>query len=157
MLVVIFETAGNVSHLVRADVWYGDGTFSVCPNLFYQLYTIHAAVHGKLFLWCSICCLQNLKDATHTFIWLQLKELMIQRGVSPNLKGFRSDLEPAPIKTLLAIFAPDSLSTCFFHLAQAHWRKIKSLGLMELYIYSEELSLLLRSFTALASVPEGSD
>ena len=80
---------------------------------------------------------------------------MIQRGVSPNLEGFRSDLEPTPIKTLLPIFAPDSVSTCFFHLAQAHGKNVQSLGLMQLYICSEERSLLLRSLTALAFVPEG--
>ena len=70
------------------------------------------------------------------------------------MKGFRSDLEPALMKILLPIFAADSVSVFFFHLAQAHWRKIQSLGLMELLICSEELSLLLRPFTALAFVPE---
>ena len=37
MFVVIFATAGNLSHLGRVDVWYGEGIFPVCPNLFYQL------------------------------------------------------------------------------------------------------------------------
>ena len=45
-------------------------------------------------------------------------------------------------------------STCFFHLAQAHWRKIQSLDLVEHYISDEEYSLLLRCFTALAFVPD---
>ena len=88
-------------------------------------------------------------------MWLQWKELIIQRGDSPKLKGFMSDLESAPVRTLWPIFPPDRVSTCFFHLAQAHWRKIQSPGLMEQYICSDELSLLLRSFTALAFVPEG--
>ena len=42
----------------------------------------------------------------------------------------------------------------FFHLAQAHWRKIQNLGLMEFYITNEQYSLFLRSFTALAFVPQ---
>ena len=110
MLVVIFATAGTLSHLGRADIWYGDGNFLVYPNLFYQLYTIHAAVHGQI-VPLVFSLLPSKSKRYYTFMWLQLKELMIQRGVSPNLKGFRSDLEPAPFKTLLPIFAPDSVST----------------------------------------------
>ena len=72
----------------------------------------------------------------------------------PNLKEFRSDLEIAPVKTLLLVSIPDSVSTCFLHFSQAHWRKIQSLGLMELYTSNEDYSLLLRCFTALAFVPE---
>ena len=58
------------------------------------------------------------------------------------------------MKTVLAVFTPDSLATCFFHYAQAHWRKIQSLGLMPLYISNEDYSILLRMVTALAFVPE---
>lgn len=46
--ILLFGTVSNLNNLGRANVWYGDGTFSVCPNLFYQLYTIHAEVHGQI-------------------------------------------------------------------------------------------------------------
>ena len=32
--VIIFATMGNLKHLGRANIWYGDGTFSVCPVYF---------------------------------------------------------------------------------------------------------------------------
>ena len=47
-------------------------------------------------------------------------ELMTQKGLSPNVKEFRSDMELAPIETLLPVFTPESVSTCFFHFALAH-------------------------------------
>ena len=48
IFVVKFAITGNLNHLGRADIWYGDGTFSVCPNIYYQLYTTHAEVHGQI-------------------------------------------------------------------------------------------------------------
>ena len=45
---IIFATAANLNYLGRSDIWYGDGTFTVCPFLFYQLYTLHAEVHGQI-------------------------------------------------------------------------------------------------------------
>ena len=41
----------------------------------------------------------------------------------------------------------------FLPLYPTHWRKIQSLGLVDLYINNELYSVLLRSFTALAFVP----
>ena len=87
-------------------------------------------------------------------MWMKLQELMAEREIYPRLQGYRSDLEVAPITTILPIFAPEIVSTCFFHLAQAYWRKIQNLGLMDLYRKNEAYSMLLRSFTALAFVPE---
>ena len=78
MSVVIFATAGNLSQLGRADVWYGDGTFVVCPNLFYQLYTVHGQIVPQV-----LSLLPSKSERCYTFMWLQLKELMIQRTVSP--------------------------------------------------------------------------
>lgn len=43
---VIFSTQGNLNFLSQCDEVYMDGTFSVVPPLFKQLYSIH----GKLFI-----------------------------------------------------------------------------------------------------------
>ena len=62
MFITVFATVGNLYHLGRAETWYGDATFSVCPSLFYQLYTIHAEVHGQIVPLVFTCCLPNPKD-----------------------------------------------------------------------------------------------
>ena len=79
---------------------------------------------------------------------------MAQKVINPNLMAFRLDLEAGPIKTLPPIFTPVSVSTCIFHIAQAHLRKTQSLGLVEHYISDEEYGLLLRCFAALTFVNE---
>ena len=45
MFIIVFATVHNLHHLSRAEAWCGDGTFSVCPSLFYQLYTIYVEVY----------------------------------------------------------------------------------------------------------------
>ena len=79
---------------------------------------------------------------------------MLEKGINPSLKKYRSDLEAVPIEAIWSVFTPENVSACFFHLAQAHWRKNQNLCLMELYFSNKQYSLLLRSFTTLAFVPE---
>ena len=31
----------------KVNCWHLDGTFAVCPDLFYQLYTINGLINGK--------------------------------------------------------------------------------------------------------------
>jgi hypothetical protein len=45
--IIMYATDDNIKELVKADEWYGDGTFEVSPKLFAQLYTIHALVRSK--------------------------------------------------------------------------------------------------------------
>lgn len=46
--VIIFTTAANTRHLSRSQVWYGDGTVSVAPPMFTQLFTIHDEMNGHI-------------------------------------------------------------------------------------------------------------
>ena len=78
---------------------------------------------------------------------------MQEKGINPAVKSYRSDLDLAPIETVHPVFTTENMSTCFFHFAQAYWRKIQRLGLVDLYVSNEQYSVLLISFTALAFVP----
>ena len=45
---LIFATDEGTHLLEHSDHWFGDGTFSVSPAIFYQVYTLHAICHGKV-------------------------------------------------------------------------------------------------------------
>ena len=45
-----FSTNENLRLLATAETIYVDGTFKICPRLFYQVFTINAFVHGHQFL-----------------------------------------------------------------------------------------------------------
>ena len=83
IFIIMFATTRNLTHLGRADIWYGDGTFSVHPNIFYQLYTIHAEVHGKI-VPVVYSLLSSKSKQFYKFMWSQLKDLMIQKGINPS-------------------------------------------------------------------------
>ena len=44
-----FSTRANLELLGCSDVLYADGTFNICPRMFYQILTIHAFKYGKQF------------------------------------------------------------------------------------------------------------
>jgi hypothetical protein len=44
--IVAYASNFGLGMLKKAETWSSDGTFSVCPEPFYQMYTIHAHV-GK--------------------------------------------------------------------------------------------------------------
>ena len=57
------------------------------------------------------------------------------------------------IKAFVETFPDGASECCFFHLGQAHWRKIMDMGVRTRYIEDETLALNLKMFTALAFVP----
>ena len=49
----------------NSDNWFGDGTFKVCPEVFFQLYTIHAKLAGRV-LPCIYALLPNKQGFPYT-------------------------------------------------------------------------------------------
>ena len=47
--IIIFATDDNIKHLAEADTVFVDGTFYTCPQLFYQIFTLHAFKNGQQF------------------------------------------------------------------------------------------------------------
>ena len=39
----------GLQFLYEYDHWYADGTCMVCPEVFYQVYTVHGQQHGTIF------------------------------------------------------------------------------------------------------------
>ena len=44
MRIIAFATIENLRDLANADIFFCDGTFYTCPNLFYQIYSIHISI-----------------------------------------------------------------------------------------------------------------
>ena len=54
--IFIFGTDQSLQLLSQSQNWFGDGTFKVCPQMFFQIYTIHACspnVCSPTFTLCS--------------------------------------------------------------------------------------------------------
>ena len=46
--ILVFATDQALALLRQCDHWFGDGTFSVSPSIFFQVYTIHSIFNGKV-------------------------------------------------------------------------------------------------------------
>lgn len=47
--VIIFATLEGIRYLGTNEHWFMDGTFKLCPEIFYQIYTIHALINNQVF------------------------------------------------------------------------------------------------------------
>ena len=61
---IIFATNDAIRLLATNPHWFMDGTFKVCPEIFFQIYTIHALINYQIFP-CVFAPLPNKTDTTY--------------------------------------------------------------------------------------------
>ena len=150
---VILATTQNLKYLAAATVWYGDGTFSIVPSLFYQLYTIHAPVFGKIVPLVYALLPRKTYTCYHEMMQT-IRDAIVNRQLQLRLTTYCCDFEGACIRAARAVFSDGLIvQGCFFHLCQANYRQVVSLGLRNKYMSSEEFALDCKKITALAFVP----
>ena len=76
---IIFCTERCLQYLCNSSVWYGDGTFSVAPTFFYQLYTIHGVVMGQL-LPLAYCILTRKTRDIYEQMFLAVSDQAVEKG-----------------------------------------------------------------------------
>ncbi len=125
---LIFTTEENLDLLELNTVWHAYGTFKCCPTLFYQLFTIHGVINAQSFP-LGYFLLQRKTEAQYSRALEQLK----QENVCLEPREILVDFELASINAFKKSFPSAAIKGCFFHFAQANWRKIQELGLASVY------------------------
>ena len=69
--------------LAESGHWYADGTFKVCPELFFQLYIVHGQRGGRISP-CVFALLPNKTKATYIRFFRELFNILNNIG-DPNL------------------------------------------------------------------------
>ena len=146
--IVIFGTETNLSILESQTNWFVDGTFSVKPPLFSQVYTIHAAYNGKV-IPCIYSLLPNKSEATYTSLLQRIQCL------KPTLKptSITVDFDKAMLSSIKTVFPETIIKGSFFHLCQCIYGKIQQSDLSSLFASSPDFSLRMRMISALAFCP----
>ncbi|XP_029342135.1 uncharacterized protein LOC115033536 [Acyrthosiphon pisum] len=147
-LILIFSTWKNLELLTYSKHWFADGIFSSCPNLFYQLYTIHTIQFSNVIPLVYIL-LPDKKENTYTTMFRNLK--LIKPDLNPS--SILIDFEKAVMNSIKTEFPQTKIQGCFFHLSQALWRHIQEYGLQTQYCYDPVFALELKKLAALAFVP----
>lgn len=151
--ILLFATDENLRRLCDATVVMGDGTFYSCPRVFYQIYTIHAAVDGQMYP-LVFAFLPNKTEQTYLRFLSLLKDVVrerIQTVFTPEIVML--DFEMAMRNALKAALPLCTLRLCFFHYTQCIWRKTQAVGLALRYREDDAIQKLVRRAAVLPLVP----
>ena len=146
--IFIFGSNQGLEYLSQSGHWYADGTFKVCPELFFQLYTVHGQCYGRIFP-CVYALLPNKPEATYTRFFREL----FNRINNQNPTDVLVDFERGAINAIQAINNQVDVKGCFYHLSSNIWKHIQNLGLQQRYNDDQEFAVNLRMLCALAFLP----
>ena len=135
--------------------YLADGTFSYCPNLFLQLYTIMVYRAGHYVPLVHVA-LPGKSEVIYRQMWRLLEELCLTVcNKVLDIKHLLVDYEKAAINVAHEIFPNAIITGCRFHLSQAWFRWIQQDKEL-LKHYLDELSEIgkwLRTFFGLSFLP----
>jgi len=145
--IVMFGTVDQVQKLATSDVWCMDGNFAMAPRIFKQLYVIQGRVSG-VFVPLVYILLQRKTQTSYE----SMLHILEDHGCFPTVVII--DFEQSVDNALRAVFGNHvQTQFCFYHLTQATWRQIQSLGLTNTYKDDNEFRLYCGQLDALAFLP----
>ena len=139
--------------LFSAETILMDGTFSACPKIFDQVYTIHSIRFEQSFP-CVFGLLPNRFKSNYQFLFSKLKAIAAQMSMTFEPKTIMSDFEPALMNIRKGEFEQANHTSCYFHFTQAVYRAIQRFGLSSSYTDDEAVKHFCRQLMALPLLPE---
>lgn len=130
--IVVFSCDTNLKFMCNSEKVYLDGTFRYCTKYFLQLFTIHVVENGH-YIPVAFCLLPNKLRSTYERLFVILKEKCCNANLIFAPKIIVADYELAIHKAISAQWPTTKITGCRFHLGQAWYRKIQSLGLAKEY------------------------
>lgn len=146
---LLFASDWGLEQLSLHQNWAADGTFRVSPDVFSQLYTVHASVMGYA-VPCAYILLDEKTEAAYRQMLRKLRT-EIER-IHPEFVSdgtIMTDMERAAMNAFEEIFPEKAQTVCFFHLCQAVWRKTRDCGLQAAYAEDADLALKVRNYISL--------
>ena len=105
--------------LSEGAVLMADGTFSVVPHLFDQLYSIHVFQNGFV-----IPCVLALTSNRRQESYVRIIDVLKQMHPKINPRMIITDFEKSAINAFSSAFPRSSQHGCFFHFSQTMWRQV---------------------------------
>ena len=135
--------------LANSTQWFGDGTFKFCPEIFFQIYTIHAlSNHG---VWP---CVFGLFPSKPEAVYIQFLTRIcsaVRNNNDNDPEGFLLDFELAAICAVDNVL-PETHIRQFLPSSNL-WKQIPKAEIQERYIADPQFALQLRMVASLAFVP----
>ena len=145
--ILIFFSDTALNDLYLETVWCTDGTFSVVPDPYYQLYSV-SYIKNYIVFPCIFVLMKNRRKETYIDIFRILIEL--KGRVAPNY--LKTDFETASFSAFKEVYPETIISGCQFHLGQAIQRRIQSIGLIKTYKEDLNFKIFTKCLVALTYV-----
>ena len=155
---VIFATSHQLKYLQNAVTWYVDGTFKIVKKPFVQMFSIHVFVKSGLChaqIPVAFVMMSGRSSPDYVSVFKALMGLVPQAKVGKIVLDF----ERAVWSALYGMMSRDefpqvTIKGCFFHFAQAVFRKIQNLGLKTSYVKDLGTKDICRRMMSLPLLPE---
>lgn len=118
--ILIFASPEQLQILQMATDFLVDGTFKVVPEIFYQLFIIHA-----LYRHHTVPVIYALLRRKNADTYKRLIDEIIRIAPNWSPASFMMDFELASINSFQLKFPSAMLSGCYFHLRQSLHRKLQ--------------------------------
>ena len=143
--IIMFSTNQALDCLNTSDHWFDDGTFKVCPEMFFQLYSVHALINKRV----SPCVFVLLPHKTGITYQRFFNELSNHINNGPISMMF--DFEIGAINAACQAFPGLGTNGCFSIFASMS-KKVQAVGLQQRYNDDAGFALHIRMIMALAFV-----
>ncbi|CAM2715360.1 unnamed protein product [Rotaria socialis] len=125
---LMFASDWSLIFLSQCEQWHSDGTFSIRPLIFAQVYILCGFSNG--FMIPCVYCLTTKKDEqVYTKIFGHVISLARKLNLNLQPRRLTIDFEIATMNSFCRLFSTATVTGCLFHYAQSLWRKIQELGL----------------------------
>jgi len=149
---LVFASDDHLRLLAQSKTVFMDGTFNVCPALYFQLFSIHGVVEDTV-VPLAYSLLPSKTRTTYFDMLALIRKTMADMQLSFDPDTLVSDFESSSIAAVKQQFPRARHVGCFFHFCQAVWRRIQELGLARRYKFDPDFQLHVKSHMALAFLP----
>ncbi|XP_071079678.1 uncharacterized protein [Haliotis cracherodii] len=149
-----FSTDANLDYLCQVDTIFEDGKFYVTPNLFHQLYTLHALIAGQL-LPLVFFLLRDKQEVTYQRMFHLLIANCQTRGYQLLPDIIQMGFKVAVRNAVTSLFPRATWKGCFFHFAQSVRRKTQQCNTQKDYTDRPEITTFVRQCAIMPLIPVG--
>ncbi|CAF0740728.1 unnamed protein product [Brachionus calyciflorus] len=142
---LVFCSKIGLEILSKSTEWHADGTFHVATKYYHQLYIIQAWFKGRMILCTFITDYEDVLKA--------LKRPSNKNNLILNPQKVMTDLELAAINPFKKQFPSILNKSCFFHFAQALFKKFVKLGFKNDYGNNKEVNMWFRRLFCFSVIP----
>jgi hypothetical protein len=134
---LLFCADTELKTLYNSEFIICDGTFEMCPNSSFQLYTLHGFLNGEG-LALAWALLPNKTKSTYVELFASIRKAFEDKfNDAGQRRVFVTDFEIAAMESIRQTFPESTLKGCTFHFRQALMRRVADLGLRTEYSSSQ--------------------